>query len=54
MLASMQHNTAQGRKRNITPQEIIKLSFDKKSGIPQWTREEAEDLIKKWPDIPKN
>jgi hypothetical protein len=52
-LAVMQHNTAQGRKRNISPQQIIKLPFDKKSGIPEWTQEEAEDLIKKWPDIPK-
>ena len=53
VLASMQHNTAQGRKSNITPQQIIKLSFDSKSDYPPWTRDEALDLINKWPDIPK-
>jgi len=52
--ASVQHNTAQGRKRNITPQQLIKLSFDNKSGIPEWSQEEAEELIRKWPDIPKS
>ena len=54
MLVSTQHNTSQGRKRNITPQQIIKLSFDRQSGIPEWTQEEAQELINKWPDIPNS
>lgn len=54
MIASMQHNTAQGRKTNITPQQVIKLSFDARSDYPTWTREEALELISKWPDIKKN
>jgi hypothetical protein len=52
--AAMIHNTAQGRKRNLTPQQIIKLSFDQKSEYPEWTRAEAKELIRKWPDIKKN
>ena len=52
MIAAMQHNTAQGKKRNITPREIIKLSFDQKSEYPEWTKDSAEELINKWPDIP--
>jgi hypothetical protein len=53
-LASMQHNTAQGKKRNITPQQIIELSFDRKSEYPEWTKDSANELIRKWPDIKKN
>ena len=52
MTAAMQYNTAQGKKRNITPREIIKLSFDQKSEYPEWTKDSAEELINKWPDIP--
>ena len=52
MIAAMQHNTAQGKRRNITPQQIIKLSFDQKSEYPEWTKDSAEELINKWPDIP--
>jgi len=52
MIAAMQHNTCQGKRRNITPQQIIKLSFDKKSEYPEWTKDSAEELINKWPDIP--
>jgi len=46
-LGAMQHNTAMGKKRNIRPQQLIKLSFDQRGQI-EWTKEEAEDLIKKW------
>jgi hypothetical protein len=51
MIVSMVHNTAQGKKRNITPQQIIKLSFDQKSEYPEWKREDALELIDKWKDI---
>lgn len=47
------NNTAQGRKRTLRAKDIIPLPFDKKrSQHPEWSREEAEELIDKWPDIP--
>ena len=51
---AMQHNTAMGRRSNISPQRIRRLPFDKKSDFPEWTPDDAIDLINKWPDIPKN
>ena len=51
---TMQYNTAQGRKRSMTPQQVIRLSFDRKSEYPEWTQESAEELIRRWPDIPRN
>lgn len=51
---AMQHNTAQGRKRILTPQRIIRLSFDAETKkFPEWTQEEAQKLIRLWKDIPK-
>ena len=52
-IAMTQNNTTPGRTR-ITPQQLIRLPFDKKSGVPEWTEESANELIRKWPDIPKN
>lgn len=51
---AMQHNTAMGAKRQVRAAEIIPLSFDRWVEAPQWTKEEAEELIRLWPDIPKN
>ncbi|TSA54103.1 MAG: hypothetical protein D4R45_04525 [Planctomycetaceae bacterium] len=48
MLASMIHNSAQGKKRMLTPRQIIHLSFDDNTEYSQWTQEEAEELIRKW------
>ena len=31
--------------------DIIKLSFDHVEKLPEWTREDALELINKWPDI---
>ena len=54
-LAMMINNTQPSRKRDLSPQQIVRLPFDeKKKEYPQWTQETAEDLIKKWPDIKKN
>jgi len=52
MLAAQIHNSAQGKKRLVTPKQIIHLPFDDNTEYPQWTQEEAEELIRKWPDIP--
>jgi hypothetical protein len=53
-IAMMVHNTAQGKKQNMTPQQLIKLPFDnRQQQYPRWTQEEAEDLIGKWPDVKK-
>jgi len=40
-----------GKKRSIRPSQIVPLSFDH-TPEHDWTQEEAEELIKKWPDIP--
>jgi hypothetical protein len=53
-IMAMQHNTAMGAKRQVRAAEIIPLSFDRWVEAPQWTKEEAEELIRLWPDIPKN
>jgi len=53
-IAMMVHNTAQGKKMNLTPKQIVGLPFDKRTDNPEWTPEEAEDLINKWPDIKNN
>lgn len=48
-IMTMQHNTAQGVKNPIRPKNIIHLSFDESdSPYPAWTKEEAEELIRKW------
>lgn len=53
-LAAMVHNTAPGKKRNKTPQQLVPLDIDR-----QWTKseqvtvEEALDVIQKW-KIPFN
>lgn len=54
-IATMQHNTAPGKKRQITPRQLVRLSLDDrvKSPYPEWSQQDAEDLIRLWPDIPK-
>lgn len=47
-IAAIQYNTAFGAKRIIRPQQLIKLSFDKAVKYPEWTQEEALNLISKW------
>lgn len=53
-IAMFINNTAQGKKRTLRARDIIPLPFDRKRSQqhPEWTREEAEELINKWPDIP--
>ena len=53
-IAMMIHNNAQGKKMNLTPKQIVGLPFDKRTDYPEWTPDEAEDLINKWPDIKNN
>jgi len=47
-LGAISYNTAFGAKRTVRPQQLIKLSFDKPTKFPEWDREEAKRLIKKW------
>lgn len=51
-ILAMQHNTAMGKKRNIKATQIMPLSFDRGTEYPDWTPEDANELIDKWPDIP--
>lgn len=53
-IVAMQHNTAMGKKRNLRPTDIVRLSFDRKVEYEEWTQDDALDLINKWPDIKKN
>lgn len=54
-ISVMIHNMAgKVSDRTMTRQEYRKLSFDKDIELPQWTQEEAQELIDKWPDIKKN
>ena len=53
-IMAMQHNTAMGKKRNIRVNQIVSLSFDEIIEYDEWTQEDAEQLIEKWPDISKN
>ena len=48
-IAVMVHNMA-GRfsKRNITTHQFMELPFDRKAEYPEWTKEEANELILKW------
>jgi len=49
-IAVMIHNMA-GKyvKRNITVRQFMPLSFDRKADdYPEWTQEDAEELIRKW------
>ena len=48
MIAAQIHNAAPGKHRMITPRQFIHLSFDDRTEYPQWTQEEAEELIRKW------
>ena len=42
------HNSAPGRKNPITPRQVIHLPFDHFMDFPEWSQEEAEELIRKW------
>lgn len=54
-VASMVHNMAgKMSKRTISPDRLIRLSFDREHEYPEWEQDEALDLINKWPDIKKN
>ncbi|MEA3431316.1 MAG: hypothetical protein U9R01_01370 [candidate division WOR-3 bacterium] len=41
-------------KRSVKLHELIRLSFDHIEKLPEWTREDALELLDKWPDIEKN
>lgn len=48
-IVTMIHNMAgKVSKRNIRSGQFMPLSFDKKTEYPQWTKEDALELIKKW------
>ena len=48
-IAVMIHNMAgKYSKRNLTTRQFKPLSFDRKDKYPEWTKEEADELIKKW------
>ena len=48
-VAAMVHNTSMGKKRNIMPKRLVPLSIDEKGkDYPDWTKEEADELIQKW------
>ena len=54
-VASMVHNMAgKVSKTDISPKKLMRLSFDEAEKYPEWTQEDAQDLIDKWPDIKKN
>jgi len=54
-IATMIHNMAgKVSKRQVSPDRLLRLSFDKAQDYPEWTQEDAEELISKWPDIKKN
>lgn len=54
-ISTMIHNSAQGRRRNISPREFIKLSFDDKTrDYPEWDIEEAKELIRRFGGDKKN
>lgn len=47
-------NTTPGAKRSIKLHELVRLSFDHIEKLPEWTRDDALELLDKWPDIEKN
>jgi len=48
-ISVMIHNMAgKVSDRAVTSFEYKRLSFDKDMTLPQWTKEEAEELIRKW------
>ena len=51
----MIHNMAgKFAKHPLSVNDYRKLSFDRVESFPEWTKEEAEEIIRKWPDIKKN
>lgn len=44
----MVHNTSANVRGSIKARQIVDLSFDHKVETPQWTQEDALDLIRKW------
>lgn len=44
----MIHNTTPGIKSPLRASQVITLSFDRRGEQPEWTKEEALELIRKW------
>lgn len=55
-LAAKIQNFSMRSKSTVHPKQLVPLSFDKKlhPDHPEWTHRAAQELIDKWPDIPKN
>jgi hypothetical protein len=54
-LAAKIQNYSMRSKNTVHPKHLVPLSFDKKSRSdqPEWTQQDAEKLLKIWPDIQK-
>lgn len=47
-IMTMTHNVTPGIKSTLRARQIVELSFDRKVVYPEWSQEDAIDLIKKW------